>query len=189
MTKEDEAFAFKNFDSIFRQIIQDLGVSRMVLGFRIEADPDEPYFLISLRLGKARGAIKVRDMAEVNESSRGTMMTITDESFAPALLTKLWSKYGRDRVDQMTRFELLVKGVAPEEVSELELDPGEEMRAKLLDAVWRLFPEGFKVRHNIMDDEVMTIIGTEHDMDPKWIEIAQKVHKEMHEMKEAAPDV
>ena len=40
-----------------------------------------------------------------------------------------------------------------------------------------------------MDDEVMTIIGTEHDMDPKWIEIAQKVHKEMHEMKEAAPDV
>ena len=101
MTKEDEAFAFKNFDSIFRQIIQDLGVSRMVLGFGLEANPDEPSNLISLRLGKARGAIKVRDMAEVNErTSIGTMMTITDESFAPALLTKLWSKYGRDRVSR-----------------------------------------------------------------------------------------
>jgi putative methanogenesis marker protein 17 len=180
MSEEDESFAFQNFDTIFRQIMQDLGVTRMVEAFKIMADPDEPYFLISMKLGRARSAIKVPDMSQLNEHTGGTAITITDENWAPALLSKLWQRYGRDRVEQLTRFELLVKGATIDELSALELDPGEELRNKILDAVWRLFPEGFKVRYNLVDDKVMTILGTEHDMKEKWMDIAKKVHEEMH---------
>lgn len=67
MSEEDESFAFQNFDTIFRQILQDLGVTRSVEAFKILADPDEPYFLVSLKLGRARNAIKVSDMAQLNE--------------------------------------------------------------------------------------------------------------------------
>ncbi len=175
----EEAFAFQNFDTIFRQIMQELGVTRMVEDFKILADPEAPYFLISMKLGRARSAIKIPDMAHLDEHTGGTMITITDESYAPALLTKLWQTYGRERVDQITRFELLVKGATVEELSAMELDPGEELRAKILDAVWRLFPEGFKVRHNIVDERALTIIGTEHEMREEWIELAEKVHREM----------
>ncbi len=112
MSEEDESFAFQNFDTIFRQILQDLGVTRSVEVFKILADPDEPYFLVSMKLGRARSAIKVSDMAQLNEHTGGTAITITDENWAPALLTKLWQQYGRDRVEQLTRFELLVRGAS-----------------------------------------------------------------------------
>lgn len=179
MTQTDERFAYENFEWIFRQILQDLGITRSVLAFRIIADPAAPYFLISIRLGRARSAVKVSDMAQLNPHTGGTAITITDEGWAPALLNKLWQKYGRDRVEQLTRFEMLVRGADVDELSELELDPGEELKSKILDAVWRVFPEGFTVRYNIVDDRAMTIIGTEHDMNPRWIEIAQMVHEEM----------
>ncbi len=179
MTQTDERFAYENFEWIFRQILQDLGITRSVLAFRIMADPAAPYFLISIRLGRARSAVKVSDMAQLNPHTGGTAITITDEGWAPALLNKLWQRYGRDRVEQLTRFEMLVRGVGMDELSSLELDPGEELKSKILDAVWRVFPEGFTVRYNIVDDRAMTIIGTEHDMDPRWIEIAKAVHKEM----------
>jgi hypothetical protein len=74
---------------------------------------------------------------------------------------------------------MLVRGVDADELSDLELDPGEELKSKILDAVWRVFPEGFTVRYNIVDDRALTIIGTEHDMKPEWIEVARAVHKEM----------
>jgi len=179
MTQSDESFAYENFESIFRQILQDLGITRSVLAFRIVADPAAPYFLISMRLGRARSAIKVSDMAQLNPHTGGTGITITDENWAPALLNKLWQKYGRDRVEQLTRFELLVRGAEVDELSELELDPGEELKSKILDAVWRVFPEGFTVRYDIVDDKALTIIGTEHDMKPQWVEIAKTVHSEM----------
>lgn len=188
MTITDERFAYENFESIFRQTLQDLGISRSVLSFRIIANPGAPYFLISIRLGRARSAISVSDMSQLNPHTGGTALTITDEGWAPALLNKLWQRYGRDRVEQLTRFEMLVRGVDVDELSTLELDPGEELKAKVLDAVWRLFPEGFTVRYEIVDERALTIIGTEHDMRPEWIDVARMIHKEMS-AKEADPDV
>ncbi len=184
MSEHDESFAYQNFDTILRQMMQELGVSRMVTNYRIKAEPDAPYFLISLRLGKARASIKVSDMALVDASPDGGKITITDENWAPALLTRLWQQYGRDAVEQLTRYEIIVHGATPEALSSMELDPGEELRNHVLDAVWRIFPEGFKVRHNLVDDQVMTILGTEHDLKEEWIKIAEDLHEEMHHVKE-----
>jgi putative methanogenesis marker protein 17 len=179
MALTDESFAYKNFETIFRQILQDLGVTRSVEDFRIVANIGAPFFLISIRMGRARSAIKVSDMAQLNAHTGGTAITITDEAWAPALLTKLWQHYGRDRVEQLTRFEMLVRGATREELESLQLDPGEELKAKVLDAVWRVFPEGFTVRYDIVDDQAMTIIGTEHDMKEEWVDIARKVHEDI----------
>ncbi len=184
MSEHDESFAYQNFDTILRQMMQELGVTRMVTDYRIKADPDAPYFLISLRLGRARSSVKVSDMAIVDPSPEGGKITITDENWAPALLTRLWQEYGRDAVEQLTRYELIVHGVPAEDLENMELDPGEELRSKVLDAVWRIFPEGFKVRHNLVDDKVMTILGTEHDLDEEWVRIAEELHEEMHHDRE-----
>ncbi|HOL07519.1 MAG: methanogenesis marker 17 protein [Methanomassiliicoccaceae archaeon] len=180
MSEHDESFAFQNFDTILRQVMAELGVSRMVTDYRIMADPDAPYFLISLRLGKARSSVKISNMAMVDPSPAGAKITITDEMWAPALLALLWQEYGRDAVEQLTRFEIIVHGASAEDLESMELDPGEELKSKVLDAVWRIFPEGFKVRHNLVDDKVMTIIGTEHDLRDEWIKIAEDLHERMH---------
>ena len=44
----------------------------------------------------------------------------------------------------------------------------------MLDAVWRLFPEGLKVRYDLSIDKVMTIIGTEHDMKQEWVDCQER---------------
>jgi hypothetical protein len=79
----------------------------------------------------------------------------------------------------MTRYETLCRGCNAEEVGNLELDPGEELRKKLLDAVWRLLPEGFKVRQNILSERAMTIVATEHIMQDKWLKLGEEMHKRM----------
>ena len=174
---DGEDFAFSNFDTIFRQTLKDLGISRAVKSFNIISKIDEPYFIISLRMGRARSAIHVSDMAQVDNSPQGVQITITDEEWAPALLTRLWQLYSKERVKQLTRFEISINDVKAEDIVDLQLDPGEELRTLLLDAIWRVFPEGFKVRYNFVDDEVMTVMGTEHDMDDAWLATARKVHE------------
>ena len=174
---EGEDFAFKNFDTIFRQTLKDLGISRAVKSFNIISKIDEPYFIISLKMGKARSAIHISDMAQVDDSPQGVQITITDEEWAPALLTKLWQVYSKERVKQLTRCEITIHDAKASDVAPMQLDPGEELKTLLLDAIWRVFPEGFKVRYNIVDDEVMTIVGTEHDMEDAWLETARKVHE------------
>jgi putative methanogenesis marker protein 17 len=115
----------------------------------------------------------------VSGTEGGTMVTIRDETYAPTLISLLWRKYGRERIDQLTRLELFCRRTREEEISDLDLDPGEELKSKVLDAVWRLLPEGFKIRHNISSENVMTVAATEHDMKKEWIELAEKVHAEM----------
>ncbi len=178
-THKDESFGKESYEKLFKQVLLELGVTRLVERFEIFIDPDEPVFIISMRTGRARSAIKVKDVALMDQRTSGAFLTISDETYAPALLSKLWQKYGRDRVEQMTRYETLCRGCNSEEVGNLELDPGEELRKKLLDAVWRLLPEGFKVRQEILSERAMTIVSTEHIMQDKWLKLGEEMHKRM----------
>jgi hypothetical protein len=108
-----------------------------------------------------------------------TYLVINNESYAPPLLALLWKQFGRDRIEQLSRLEVLTHGVPPEKVEDLTLDPGEELKKEVLDAIWRLLPEGFKTRHNLYSENVMTITSTEHEMKPEFIKLAESVHQEM----------
>ncbi len=175
----DEIFGQESYEKLFRQVLLELGVTRLVEKFEILIDPKEPVFIISMRTGRARSAIKIKDVALIDQRTSGTFLTISDETYAPALLSRLWEKYGRDRIEQMTRYETLCRSCTSDEVGSLELDPGEELRKKLLDAVWRLLPEGFKVRQDMLSERAMTIVATEHIMQDKWLLLAKEMHKRM----------
>jgi len=177
--EKDETFGVESYDRLFRQILLELGITRMVERFQLYIKPEEPVFIISMRTGRARSAIKVSDIASVDSRPSGTYLTIIEESYAPTLLSRLWQKYGRERVEQITRFEIMIRGADSEEVSKMELDPGEELRKKLLDAVWRLLPEGFKVRHDLISERALTIVATEHAMKDEWLEKAEEIHQSM----------
>ena len=55
----------------------------------------------------------------------------------------------------------------------------EELKKKLLDAVWRLLPEGFKVRHEVASETAMTITATERTLTPEQIALGMATQKEM----------
>jgi putative methanogenesis marker protein 17 len=174
-----EKYGTDNYVELFNGILLDVGLTRMVEAVRFVIRPSDPLFLISIRTRKAAGLVKVSDIADVSGTEGGTMVTIRDETYAPTLISLLWRKYGRERIDQLTRLELFCRGVSEKELSGLGLDPGEELKSKVLDAVWRLLPEGFKIRHNISSENVMTVAATEHEMRKEWLDLAEKVHAEM----------
>jgi len=132
-----------------------------------------------MRIKQSGSKRPVHDIADMEPKENGTFITIKDESYAPRLLSSLWRLYGRERVQQLTRLELFVEGVPQEELSELKLDPEEEVRSQLLDAMWRLLPEGLKLRNEYFNDNVMTIVATEHGMTVDFIAEAQRVHAKM----------
>jgi putative methanogenesis marker protein 17 len=185
-----ETYGNESYAELFERTLLQLGLTTRIVAARIVVDMEKPIFLVSVKMRPARKAVKVADICELEERRDGAFLTIKNESYAPALLALLWMKYGRERIEQLTRLEILVHGVKTEEVAVLELDPGEELKKEVLDAVWRLMPEGFKVRHNLFTDTVVTILATEHVMQPEWIALAQKVHRDMEasEGKEGAEE-
>jgi len=179
-----EEFGNEVYAELFERILVDLGLTNRVEVARLVVKPEVPLFLVSIRTRRARTAVKISDISTVEQRQRDTYMMIGDESYAPALLALLWKRFGRERIEQITRLEVLVHGIKQEELEDLELDPGQELKKEVLDAVWRLLPEGFKVRHNILSESVMTVAATEHIMQPEYIALAEKVHREM----ETAPE-
>jgi len=174
-----DKFGTDSYVALFNGILLDVGLTRMVEAVKFIVRPSDPLFLISVRTRRSMSLVKISEIADVSGTERGTMVTIRDENYAPRLLTFLWRKYGRDRIEQLSRLEIFCRGVPEHDISALELDPGEELRSRVLDAIWRLLPEGFKIRHNISSENITTVAATEHDMKKEWIELASRVHSEM----------
>jgi putative methanogenesis marker protein 17 len=174
-----EKYGTDSYVELFNGILLDVGLTRMVEAVKFVIRPSDPLFLISIRTRKAVGLVTVSEIADVTDTEGGTMVTIRDETYAPTLISLLWRKYGRERIEQLTRLELFCKGIPEKEISELGLDPGEELKSKVLDTVWRLLPEGFKIRHNISSENVMTVVATEHEMKAEWLKLAERVHADM----------
>ncbi|MEM2978968.1 MAG: methanogenesis marker 17 protein [Methanomassiliicoccales archaeon] len=172
----------EGYVELFNSILLDLGITRHVEAAKFIIKPSEPLFLVSVKTRLAAGKIRINDIAEVTKTKAGTFINITDENYAPSLLSLLWRMYGRERIEQLSRLEVLCKGIEEDEILELVIDRGEEMKKKILDALWRLLPEGFKIRYELSSESVITIAATEYEMKKEWKELANELHKEMEEL-------
>jgi len=174
-----ERYALESYQWLLERILMDMGISTLVEQVHLIIRPDQTLFIISMRIKQSGSKRPVYDIAEMESKEGGTFINIKDESYAPRLLSSLWRLYGRERVQQLTRLEIFVEDVPKEELSDMKLDPEEEVRSQLLDAMWRLLPEGLKLRNEYFNDNVMTIVATEHDMTVDFLAEAQKVHEKM----------
>ena len=169
----------ESYAELFKRILLDLGATRMVDRVKLIIRPDGPLFLVSVRMKASSSKKTISQVSDVTPTADGAFIKIINENYAPAILEILWRKYRKDRIDQLTRFEIIARGIDAEELSELEVDSGEKAKQGILDAIWRVFPEGFKTRHNQYDDNIITIATTEAVMKPEWVELAETVHNEM----------
>ncbi len=177
--KGTEEYGNQSYADLFRRILVDLGLANRVEEARIVILPEKPLFLISVRTRKARTTVKLDDIASVEEKGDNTYLNITNESYAPVLLANLWKRFGRERIEQLSRLEVLCHGIKPDLLKAIELDPGQELKKELLDALWRLMPEGFKVHHTLSSETVMTIAATEHVMTDEMILMAKQMQGDM----------
>ena len=174
-----ESFANDSYTQLLERTLVDMGITTSIERVRMIIRPAEPLFIISIRTRNAGGSRMVSEIATIEEKEGGAFLTINDENYAPRLLSLLWRTFGRDRIEQITRLEIFAKGATGRDIESLKLDPEEELKKKLLDAVWRLLPEGFKVRHEVMTEVAMTITATERTLTPEQIALGVQTHREM----------
>ncbi|MEM0449540.1 MAG: methanogenesis marker 17 protein [Methanomassiliicoccales archaeon] len=174
-----EDYGNEIYAELFERILIDLGLTNRVEGAKLLIYPEKHLFVVSVRMRRARQALKIPEMADLSERDGATYIAIRNESYAPPLLALLWKLFGRERIEQLSRLEILAHGIPISRLENLELNPGEELRKEVLDAIWRLLPEGFKVRRNLIADDVMTVISTEHEMQDEFMKIGEALHREM----------
>jgi len=164
---------------LFERILIDLGLTNRVEGAKLLIYPEKHLFIVTVMMRQARTSVKVSEVADVSDRDGNAYLVIRNESYAPPLLALLWKQFGRERIEQLSRLEILAHGSTVGKIESLQISPGEELRKEVLDAVWRLLPEGFKVRHNLFDKNVMTIISTEHTMEEEFVQMGKRAHQQM----------
>lgn len=174
-----DEFGNAAYADLFQKILTDLGKNRAVEEVRIVQRPADPVFIYSIRLRAKPEKRLLSDVASLRDEPEGARLTINDEVYAPAILSLLWERYRRERVDQLTRYEVSVKNIPVSELEGLVVFSGEKVKNEIIDAIWRSLPEGMKARYNLTDDNVITILATEDKMTEELKEEARNVHRSM----------
>jgi putative methanogenesis marker protein 17 len=168
-----DEFANTSYEKICQDTFRDLGVRPSINHTYLYISPREPVFLISVKIGRVASPIKVRDVTQPEKNK----LKITDEKFAPKLLALLWDKYG-ERVKQIGRLEigLELDEREAEAVKELIIyDPREDLRARILDGIDRILPEGARVRYPLPSPRRITIIASENPIGEDWKKKAEEM--------------
>lgn len=162
-------FANASYTNVCNDVFRDVGLRSNIDSVYMYCNAAEHVFIISIEIGRVPSPITVWDVT----LREGDKLRITKEEYAPKLLALLWDRYG-ERVQQESR--LIIKFEMEEEevakLSELVIyDPREDLTARMLDGIDRIFPEGARVRYPIPSAQGQggtTIIASEDPISDEW---------------------
>lgn len=175
----EDKYGGDSYQSLFGEIMSDIGKAFHMDKALLVLKPDIPLFVFSVRLRSEPTSRTIADIANIRTEGDLVHITITDEIYAPDILKELWSRYGRDSVEQQTRFDMEIKGVPEKEISDIEVTSGEEYLKEMVGAIWRSMPEGIKNRHTYITGSVITVVATEEILEPYMLEEGLKYHLQM----------
>ena len=171
-----DQYGTEAYSGLFDEIMSDLNKAVLIDRVRLTLKPDVPLFIFSIALKAAPGPKSVGDVSTVRTDVGGVHVTITEERYAPDILSALFARYGRSAVEQQTRFDLIVANAEESDVSYIVVSSGEEDRREIMGALWRTMPEGIKNRKTLMSGNVITVVATEEILLPEMVEEGRKEH-------------
>jgi putative methanogenesis marker protein 17 len=177
-----DPFGNEAYKKLFEDLMSEVGKAVSLEKVNIVLDPARPLFIFTIILRNRPDSKKISDAVSIRtEGAEGkeVHITITDENYAPAILSALWKMYGRDRVDQQTRFDIKIENADDEAIGETEIASGEDAKQEIIGAMWRVLPEGIKARYNISEGRTITIAATEEIMTQELKDIAKDIHNKV----------
>lgn len=177
------------YKALFEGIIGDIGKTFMIEGAKLVLKPEVPLFIFSVVLRNVPGGKTISNVSSLRQEREDLHMSISEERYAPDVLAQLWKIYGRSKVEQQTRFDLVVHGGKEEEVAAIPVSSGEAVIKEILGAVWRALPEGIRNRETLIDDRVVTVVATEETMKPEFLDEAREMHAAMVDKARREKDV
>lgn len=158
-------------------ILSDLDVTRSLYDIKIFVDPNEPVFILYGRLAISLPSIKISDTATMTHTEDGLRLDVKNERYANNLLDKLIERYGKADILQLDRYTILV--ATDEDIpDDVIYEPAKELKRKIIDAIRRVAPEGYRIiKHDITNDYIL-FIASEEPIKEAWIKQARKFAKE-----------
>lgn len=169
------------YEMVIRQTLQDLQLSRSIKDMKVFTDPREPVFIIVVKYEKAASPITIDDFTEYkyDKNENKTYIKVKDETYLPELLKKLWEIEGREKIQQPSRFEIIIDSPKAELKGMVIHDPKEDLKKKIYDAIFRIIPEGFKVIQRSSEDHIIAMVCSDEIIKDEWIKKKDEMIKEI----------
>lgn len=149
-------------------------------------DPQVPIFVAVGILKRLPGPVRVRDFADVNIQEGKATVSIGNETYLAAFLTRLWDRFGKERVDQPDRFTIIIEGDSQElgDLAEMVVtDPSDALYKDLIYALQVIQPEGFKVRRQFYGEGKFWFVASENTISEDILTIIDGKFAKMGEVR------
>ncbi|MDR2866174.1 MAG: methanogenesis marker 17 protein [Methanomassiliicoccaceae archaeon] len=176
-----DAYGNEAYKKLFEALMGEMGKALSLDRAKIFLDPARPLFIFTIVMRTEPESKTIADAASIRTEGSDVHITISDENYAPEILSALWRIYGRDSVDQQTRFDIKIGNGDDERIAGTEITSGEDAKQEIIGAMWRILPEGIKARHNISEGRIITIAATEEIFTQELKDIALRMHSEVRD--------
>ncbi len=179
----------KAYESVIRDVLSDLELTTVLGRLWIQIDPVEPVFIFCALIRTGIPPIRVSDMADISTgtpSAKQVELKLTNEEYVPTLLNILWTEYGRENVSQPEKKVITIDTEDKDEVRRtladvVIADPRRELESRLADALLRITPEGFRVRHHVSTGSEMLFVASEDSIKSEWVKKAEDMMDRLKE--------
>ncbi len=170
------------YEIIIKQIFQDLVLGTSVDDLKAYVNPDDPVFVLAIKMKKTSNAIIFDEVANCsyNKEKDVTTIIIDNENYLPNILKILWRQFSRDEIYQPNRYQLEVNGDHMDLQSVVVDDPHSNLQRRIYDAVFRILPEGFKIIKDMSTEDIVVVVATDELIKDAWIEKANEYIDELN---------
>ena len=164
------------YEIIIKQIFQDLVLGAAVDDLRAYVNPDNPVFILAIKMKKTSSVVKFEDVANLTyvKDDDVTRILVDNENYLPNILKQLWKRFSREEIYQPNRYQLEIAGDNTDLKTLVIDDPHSNLQRRIYDAIFRILPEGFKIIKDMSTDNIVTVVATDELIADAWIEKANE---------------
>ena len=162
------------YEIIIKQIFQDLVLGSAVDDLRAYVNPDDPVFVLAIKMRKTSNAVTFEEVANLSyvKADDITRIIVDDENYLPNILKQLWMRFSRDEIYQPNRFTIEISGNQMNLETLIIDDPKSNLQRRIYDAIFRILPEGFKIIKDMSTKDIVAVVATDELIMDAWIEKA-----------------
>lgn len=189
VVESPEEIGAEVYKRVVVDVLSDLSLGRVIDKVRVYIDVTQPVFIFvgSRRMGLP--SVHLNDFADVEIGEYGkqeVVINLNKETYIPQLLNKLWERYGRGNVNHEERTKITVE--TANYMTEVDLlkdmmidEKVQEINDRIVDAMLRIIPEGFRVRYHQLTDEYILFVASEDPIKQDWKDRAESIRDKLVE--------
>lgn len=176
IVESDEETGADVYNRVIIDVLSDLALGRVLEKVRAYIDVREPVFIFVALRRFGLPSIRLSDFAEVDMGDYGkneVTINLLKESYIPQLLNKLWERYGKGNIDHSERNMIIVH--TPDYFTEVDFlremvidEKIAQINDRIMDAMLRIVPEGFRVRYHQLTEEYILFVASEDPIKQEW---------------------